>query len=364
MLALVVGTRPQHIKLASLIRAFDEAGLEYSIIHTGQHYDFEMDKIFFEELGLPKPIVHLGVGSGSHGVQTGLMLMRLEENYLKLKPKLVVVPGDTNSALAGGLAAVKLGIPVAHVEAGLRSRIPFMAEEINRVVLDHISQLLFAPTEAAYQNLIHEGIDIDKIYLTGDVMADNIMLFSERIDKAEIPIDITPKNYIYVTIHRAENVDNPFKLKEVVEALTYIPQAFNLEIVFPIHPRTRNRLIEFNLWSKLEKHKNIHLLKPVSYFTSLKFVKNATIVLTDSGGLQKEAFLLGTPAITLRETTEWVETVEYGWNTLVGTCKNRIIKAIKYYLDNKLEYSINPIDLYGGGKASKRIAKIISQYIN
>ena len=361
-ISFVVGTRPQHIKLASLIRAFNELGIEYNIIHTGQHYDYEMDKIFFDELGIPEPTVHLGVGSGSHAEQTGKILIAIEKAYKELCTRLAIIPGDTNSALAGGLAAVKLGIHVAHVEAGLRSRIPFMAEEINRVVLDHISSLLFPPTTYAYMNLIKEGIDYSKIYHVGDVMYDNIILFKRNIDKTPLP-ECIENNFIYTTCHRAENVDNPRNLKSIIDAIITIVNKYEYDIVFPVHPRTYKRLIEYRLLDKLRENKNICLLKPVSYFTSLKLIKNALIVLTDSGGVQKESFILGTPVVTMRNTTEWVETIEYGWNILVGHNKERIIKGIEYFLENKPK-KVDTSTIYGGGKASYRIASIMKKFIN
>lgn len=357
-IVFVVGTRPQFIKLASLVKAFNDQGLDYGIIHTGQHYDYELDRVFFEELGLPEPIEHLGVGSGSHGEQTGRIIIGVEKAYLKHGVKLALVPGDTNSALAAGLAGVKIGVDVAHIEAGLRSFEPYMAEEINRRVLDHVSTLLFPPTSYAYMNLLKEGIDFSRIFLVGDVMYDNILLFSRKIDEADLP-DCVDREYVYVTCHRAENVDHPDRLKNIVESLIKISSEYL--VVFPVHPRTLNKLHEYGLYDKLVD-KNICILKPVGYFTSLKLVKNASVTVTDSGGLQKESFILGTPVITLRNTTEWVETVEYGWNTLVGYGSDKIYEVFENIIVNKPR----PVDiggLYGYGYASKQIADIVKKYL-
>ncbi len=359
---IVVGTRPQHIKLLSLSRALEQSGISYGVVHTGQHYDYEMNGVFFEELSLPRPVAHLGVGSGSHGSQTARMILGLEKALSKLKPDLVVVPGDTNSALSGGLAAVKMGIPVAHVEAGLRSRDQFMPEEVNRIVLDHVCQLLFAPTVHAYNNLLREGVGIERAYLTGDVMADNIVLLQKHIDEVPSPISVERKDYVLVTVHRAENTDSPNRLQGIVKALLRIPRETGLKVIFPVHPRTRLRLKLYGFMNKLENAEGISVINPVSYIESLKLAKNASVVLTDSGGLQKEAFMLGTPVVTLRDTTEWVETVEYGWNTLAGAYEGRIIEALKHFLHEKPP-AVNAIEMYGGGKASARIASIIVSFL-
>lgn len=361
MLLIVVGTRPQHIKLASLARALNRQGIEYVVVHTGQHYDYELDEIFFEELDLPRPVAHLGVGSGSHGYQTGTMLMRLEKVYKKFKPKMIIVPGDTNSALAGALAGVKMGFPIAHVEAGLRSRLPYMAEEVNRVLIDHVSEMLFAPTEYAYVNLLKEGIDFSRIFLTGDVMADNIILFEKRID--EIFNEFHGEKYVYVTVHRAENTDNYFRLRNIVKALVKLSKEQDFTVVFPLHPRTQNKLSEYGLLNTLRNAENIKLMKPVGYVKSLRYARDARIVLTDSGGLQKEAFILRTPIVTLRETTEWIETVECGWNIPVGPDSSRIVEAVSTLLEKELP-EVDPLKFYGSGRASERIANLVREYLS
>jgi len=360
-IVFVVGTRPQLIKLASLVRAFNKKGLEYGIIHTGQHYDYEMDKIFFEELGLPEPIEYLGVGSGSHGEQTGKIIIGVEKAYLKHGVKIAVIPGDTNSALAAGIGGVKIGVEIAHVEAGLRSFEYYMAEEINRRVLDHISTFLFPPTVYAYMNLLKEGIDFSRIFLVGDVMYDNILLFKKQIERAKLP-ECIKEEYVYVTCHRAENVDFLERLKNIIYSLKKIADE-GYQIVYPIHPRAYRRLLDYGLYSVLEKHDNICLLRPVSYFTSLKLASQALVTITDSGGLQKESFILGTPVITMRNTTEWIETVEYGWNFIVGYGSSRIYEVFKNIVENPpKKTSIEGV--YGDGKASIRIADIIKKYLN
>lgn len=359
---IVVGTRPQVIKLASLVKALDKCNLEYGLVHTGQHYDFEMNSRLFDELKLPEPLVNLEIRGGLHGWQTGNMIIKLEETYLRLRPSLIIVPGDTNSALAGGLAAVKLGICVAHVEAGLRCGMPFMAEEINRTLLDHLARLLFAPTKTAYHNLLQEGVNKKMICISGDVMADNIVLFKRRLQNVVLPLGLVRKNYIYVTIHRSENVEDSTRLKTIVQILTSIPKLHDLEVVFPVHPHTQRRLKDMGLYDKLDASNKIHLLKPVGYFESLKLVMEAFSVLTDSGGLQKESFILQTPAITLRKSTEWVETVRYGWNLLADLDIRKISKGIESFSDLKPKLA-SPLKLYGNGEAATKIVHRIKEYL-
>ena len=311
IIAHVVGARPNFIKLAVLYPELRN-NFEQVIIHTGQHYDYELSRIFFNELDIPEPDYNLDVGSGSHGYQVGEMLKRCEGVLLEEKPRLVMVYGDTNSTLAGALASVKLGFPVAHVEAGVRSHERYMAEEVNRVVVDHVSELLFAPTKRAMENLRMEGIRRGA-YLTGDVMLD---LFNRFRDKFEEYRD--RNEFILVTVHRAENVDEPHRLRNILEALAESGE----EIVFPVHPRTRRRIEEHGLTRFLEAE-NIHLLQPLGYLEFLKSMSRAVKVVTDSGGVQKEAFYMAKPCITLREVTEWTETVETGWNILVGADRDK-----------------------------------------
>lgn len=350
----VVGARPQFIKMApvsrELRRCFDEV-----IVHTGQHYDYEMDRIFFEELSIPEPDYHLGVGSGSHGYQTGEMLKRVEEVLMKEKPDLVLVYGDTNSTLAGALAAVKLHIKVAHVEAGLRSFDKRLPEEVNRVLTDHVSDYLFAPTKTAVKNLYKEGIK-DGVYLTGDVMYDALLSNIKIAQKKSMILEelrLKSKKYLLATVHRAENTDNKKNLENIIEA--FIDS--NELIVFPAHPRTQKYLKTYGLIEKVKRAENILLINPVGYLDMLILEKNARKILTDSGGVQKEAYFLKVPCITLRERTEWVETVEDGWNILVGADKEKIIRAITEFEPNGRNYTYK----FGNGKASKEIVRILKQ---
>ena len=335
----IVGARPQFIKLAPLSKKLREEGFSEIIVHTGQHYDDNMSDLFFKELEIPEPDYNLGIGSGSHGAQTGRMLIAIEEVLLKEKPDLVIVYGDTNSTLAGALSASKLHIKLAHVEAGLRSFNRDMPEEINRIVADHLSDILFCPTETAVENLKREGIT-EGVYLVGDIMFDALMHFS-KISETKSNIlerfDLKPKGYYLATIHRAENTDNYERLKNILTALSQL----DMPVSFPIHPRTKSRVKEYNLEFLLEK---IRVIEPVGYLDMIKLEKNAKAILTDSGGVQKEAFWLKVPCITLRDETEWVETVKSGWNRLVGADCDKILSIVKNTgpgedVDFKDEYS-------------------------
>jgi len=342
----VVGARPQFIKAGAVNRAIQEFNKKKGRIreiwvHTGQHYDYLMDKVFFEELKLPKPDYHLEVGSGSHGEQTGLMLERVERVLKNEKPETVIIYGDTNSTLAGALAAAKLNIPVGHVEAGLRSYNSAMPEEINRLLTDHLSTFLFCPTDQAVINLLKEGIKDGRARIVknvGDVMYDSILYYSKLAEKRstilkelgfftpnsgraihESPLHRTP-NYYLVTLHRAENTDDPKRLKSILKALNEIGR--NTPTVLPLHPRTKKMMKVYHLFRGF---KNIKFIEPVSYFDMLKLEKNARAILTDSGGIQKEAYWFRVPCLTLREETEWVETIKGGWNVLTGAKVKRIV---------------------------------------
>ena len=310
-----------------------------------------MNKVFFDELKIPEPEYHLGVGSGTHGEQTGEMLKRTEEVLIKEKPDLVLVFGDTNTTLAGALAASKLHTKVGHVEAGLRSFDRRMPEETNRVLTDHCSDLLFCPTETAVDNLKREGIE-KGVYLTGDVMVDALkenIEIAERKSKILDELSLKPKDYYLATLHRAENTDDLKRLKNIVDAFCEIGN-----LIFPCHPRTEKFLREFNLWDKVTK--KIKIIKPVGYLDMLMLEKNAKKILTDSGGVQKEAYVLKAPCITLRENTEWVETVEDGWNILVGADKDKIIKMASDFKPEGEQRNV-----FGDGKASEEIVNIIGR---
>jgi UDP-N-acetylglucosamine 2-epimerase len=347
-IASIVGARPNFIKCAPLSRElrknFDEV-----LIHTGQHYDYEMDKIFFDELKIPEPDYHLGVGSGSHAYQTGEILKRTENVLLNEKPDLVLVFGDTNSTLAGALAAVKLHITTGHIEAGLRSFDRRMPEEINRILTDRCSDLLFCPTETAVENLKSEGI-INGVYLTGDVMVDAVqenIKIAERKSNVLNHLELRPKSYYLATIHRPENSDNIERLRDIGAAFCEVGN-----IVFPCHPRTENVLKQCGLWDMLNEHLNV--MKPVGYLDMLILEKNAQKILTDSGGMQKEAYIFKVPCITLRESTEWVETIEDGWNVLAGANNEKIVR-----MASDFEPTNEQRDVFGSGDASERIKKII-----
>ena len=350
----IVGARPQFIKLAPLSKVLREEGFKETIVHTGQHYDDNMSDIFFKELEISEPDYNLGIGSGSHGEQTGKMLIAIEEVLMKRKPDLVIVYGDTNSTLAGALASSKLHIKLAHVEAGLRSFNKMMPEEINRIVTDHLSDILFCPTETAVKNLEKEGIT-KGVYLVGDIMFDALMYFSrmsEEKSKILQNLKLNPKEYYLLTIHRAENTDNYDRLKNILLAIAQ----FRRKAVFPIHPRTRSRIKEFNLGNYLD-NENILLIDPVGYLDMISLEKNAFAIFTDSGGVQKEAFWLRVPCITLRDETEWIETVKYGWNTLVGANIEKILEAERNIKEGDyVDFS----DYYSAPKMKEIIIKEIS----
>jgi len=313
----IVGARPQFIKAAAVSRVLRaQSEMEETLVHTGQHYDDNMSEVFFEELEIPKPDFHLGIGSGTHGLQTGRMLEAVEQILLDKKPEWVLVYGDTNSTLAGALAAVKLHIAVAHVEAGLRSFNRHMPEEINRVLTDHASELLFAPTQAATQNLQREGISPNNVHLVGDVMYDAALFYGDRAErKSQIlqELGLKARNYVLATVHRAENTDDPIRLQAIFRGCATI--AKEIPVVVPLHPRTRGALERVGLREGLSHE--ILFTDPFGYLDMAMLEKNALLIATDSGGVQKEAFFYRVPCVTLRDETEWVELVEMGWNRLV-----------------------------------------------
>ena len=351
-IAAVVGARPQFIKMAPVSKELRKHFNEI-VIHTGQHYDYEMNKIFFDELKIPTPDYHLGVGSGSHGYQTGYMLKRIEEVVMKEKPDFVLIYGDTNSTLAGALAGAKLHIKVGHVEAGMRSFDKSMPEEINRILTDHCSDLLFCSTRTAVENLKRERIT-KGVYLTGDVMVDCLSYNKEIAEtKSKILNDLDLKNteYLVATIHRASNTDNKKNIKNIVAAFSEVEET----IVFPVHPRTEKFLREYRVYDKLKA--SVKLIKPLGYLDFLKLMNHAKRIITDSGGIQKEAYILKVPCITLRENTEWVETVEDEWNVLVGANKEKIVRMVKEFEPLLKTHK----DRFGSGDASKKIMRIIKK---
>ncbi len=350
----VVGARPNFVKLAALHPAIARR-FDHVIIHTGQHYDYEMSKIFFEHLEVPEPDYYLGVGSGTHGYQVGEAVRRTEEVLFRERPNIVVVYGDTNSALAGALAAVKAGFPVAHVEAGLRSFDMSMPEEVNRRVIDHVSSLLFAPTETAVWNLRRESV-MGEIHLTGDVHVDVLMRWVDVAEERSTIMDklgVEDKNYVLVTVHRAENVDNPHNLGRIVEVIREVPERYGRNVVFPVHPRTLTALRSFSLLERLGDPR-IALIGPLGYVDFIKLLRHAWRVITDSGGVQREAYLLGVPCIVIRDRTEWVDLVESGYVTLTGLDPRKVLAALE--TDAPRE---GPRDLLGRGNASEKIAEIL-----
>jgi UDP-N-acetylglucosamine 2-epimerase len=348
----VVGARPQFIKAAPLSRALRRRVREV-LVHTGQHYDRDMSEAFFEELGIPAPDRHLGIGSGSHGAMTGRMLEALEAVMREVGPDLVVVLGDTNSTLAGALAAAKLGIPVAHVEAGLRSFDAAMPEEINRRLTDHVSRLLFCPSPTALANLRAEGITRG-VHRVGDVMMDAVRQNLARARRAgSRPGAPAPRSYYLATLHRQENVDDPRRLASILRALASLSHP----TVLPVHPRTRKAISGLGL----RPAGRLHLRAPATYLEMLSLEAGARAVLTDSGGVQKEAFILGTPCVTLRETTEWVETLERGANRLVGADPARIQRAVRQIECARPRWS--PGRVYGRGRAAEAVARVVSGFL-
>ena len=349
----IVGARPQFIKAAPVSQVLRLEHTEI-LVHTGQHYDYGMSQLFFDELGLPEPDVNLGIGSGKHGEQTGQMLMGIEQILLEEKPDWVLVYGDTNSTLAGALAAVKLHTPVAHVEAGLRSFNREMPEEHNRVLTDHCADLLLCPTQTAVDNLAKEGI-IQGVHLVGDVMYDAVLQFSSLArERSNIlkNLGLKPGKYLLATVHRAYNTDDPERLRSILSAFEEIDE----QIVFPVHPRTRQRMTELGLNNPQSAIQNPKCIAPVGFLDMLMLEQNARIILTDSGGVQKEAYCFAVPCVTLRPETEWVETVEAGWNITVDADRERI----EWATNGKIWPGNSPPAIFGDGQASIRIESIIN----
>ncbi len=343
--------------MAPVIRACQKKGVTFSVLHTGQHYSYEMDRIFFEELSLPLPDYNLDVGSGTHAEQTGAIMTGIEKVFLQDSPDVVLVQGDTNTVLAGGLVGAKMHIPVGHVEAGLRSYDRRMPEEINRVVVDHVSDYLFAPTEDSCQNLVREGIDGSKIFITGNTVVD-ALLQNREIAGGKSPIlkklGLTSGQYLLVTAHRSENVDEKTRLKMIISGIRQVSEVYGLQVIFPMHPRTQKMMQEFNISSE-----GICIISPVGYLDFLELEAHAWLILTDSGGVQEEACILQVPCITLRENTERPETVDVGGNILAGSDSNRIIAAAQKMVSSSRSW-FNP---YGDGIAGTQIVEICSSAI-
>jgi UDP-N-acetylglucosamine 2-epimerase len=338
----VVGARPQFIKAAAVSRELRAHHVEI-LVHTGQHYDYEMSGVFFDGLEMPAPDVNLGVGSGSHGEQTGAMLKSIEDVLLGERPDCVLVYGDTNSTLAGALAASKLWIPIVHVEAGLRSFNRRMPEEINRVLVDHMSDLLLCPSDSAAAHLTNEGVTAT-VRVVGDVMLDVLNWAKARLDGNPPPavqrLGLTKGSHLLATVHRSENTNDASRLSRILAAFNAIDE----RVVFPVHPRTRKAIADIGGRTKA----HVHLIDPVGYLDMVALADSARLVLTDSGGLQKEAYWLGVPCVTLRDETEWVETVDAGWNTLAGADSASILDAVR----SRAQPSVHPA-LYGRGCAAK-----------
>jgi len=358
----VVGARPQFIKagvVSRIIRDNFSDRLDEILIHTGQHYDKNMSDIFFKQLDLPQPKVNLEIGSSSHGQQTGKMLSQLEQVFIQEKPDMVVVYGDTNSTLAGALAAAKIHLPVAHVEAGLRSWNRKMPEEINRVMVDHISNLLFCPSDVSINNLKQEGI-VEGVIKTGDVMHDSALYCAKKAEEEKEnfnrvceEFNVSSGNYFLATVHRAENTDQIENLKQIISSFDNLPQ----KVVWPVHPRTKRTMEE----NKIVCGNNVVLTSPFSYLDMILFLKNAAMVLTDSGGVQKEAMFFETPCVTLRSETEWTETLESGWNLLSDIDSDQILKTVEIHSKTPKK---NTEQIYGTGKSADKVITAILSFLN
>lgn len=357
----VVGARPNYMKVAPIHRSFQEYKnqVQHLICHTGQHYDANMSKIFFEELELPKPDFYLGVGSGTHAEQTAKIMIEFEKVLLDTKPDLVIVVGDVNSTIASSLVSVKLGVKVAHVESGLRSFDRTMPEEINRILTDQISDLLFVSEKSGLENLKKEGIDDGKIFFVGNTMIDSLIYYLPKIEKSEIldKLKLQPKQYITVTLHRPSNVDNPENLRLIFQQFEKIAEHF--KVVFPIHPRTK-RVLEFS--GIQNTNENILLIDPLGYIDFIKLVKNSKLVLTDSGGIQEETTYLKIPCLTLRDNTERPITCEVGTNKLIGKNYNKIAEECFNQIKNPKQNS--QIPPFWDGLTSKRIVEKIVNLFN
>ena len=361
--AVVLGTRPEIIKMARVVHELQRRGLDFRLVHTGQHYDYEMSQVFFEELNVPAPDEYLGVMSGSHGYQTARIIERSEKVLGDMKPDMVLIEGDTNSAMGVALASAKIKIPVGHVEAGCRSFDPWMPEEINRKVIADCAQLHFAPTKTAYENLLREGVPEEAVFLTGHPLVDLLEWIRPKVRSSKVleELGLEEKEYALLTVHREENVENEARLRSIVAAISKV----DLEVVFPAHPRTRKKLASYGLGNLLGS--NVRLIEPQPYSSTLRLIEGARVVFTDSGGIQQESYLLGVPCITLRERTEWVETVELGVNFLAGASEDGILKAYERVLsresDIKKKLAASKKDIFGDGTAARKIVDLVLEYL-
>ncbi|MFC1944095.1 non-hydrolyzing UDP-N-acetylglucosamine 2-epimerase [Chloroflexota bacterium] len=354
-ITIILGTRPEIVKMSPVVKELQRKKTDFFILHTGQHYSSYLDKVFFDQLELPQPKYNIKVGSGSHAEETGKMLIEMEQILLRERPDIALVEGDTNSVLAGALVASKLHIIIGHIEAGLRSYDKSMPEEINRVLVDHISDYLFAPTEMARGILLGEGIPERSIFVTGNTIVDAVYLNLKIADsRANIlqELSLEPKKYLLATVHRQENVDDMDRFGAILEGLKRISETFNLPLVYPVHPRSKKRIEEFNL-----QHDGIRLIPPLDFLDFLKFEANACLVLTDSGGVQEESCILGVPCVTLRDNTERPETLEVGANILAGVTPEEIVGKARIMIDRKNNWS-NP---FGDGRAGGRIVEILME---
>jgi len=357
---IILGTRPEIIKCAPVIRECQRREIPFILVHSGQHYSYEMDQIFFEELDLPKPHFALEVGSGSHGEQTAKILEKFEKVLLTEKPSVVLVQGDTNTVIAGALAAAKLHIPVGHIEAGLRSYFREMPEELNRLVADTLSDFLFVPTKNSADILRGEGYKNDRIFVVGNTVVDATLEHKEIANKSSKILDeleLEPRKYFVVTSHRPENVDHKERLRSILEALIDVSNKYKYSVVWPIHPRTQKMIEEFGLSPLLDEIHDLKKVKPIGYFDMLKLQSNAKLILTDSGGLQEEACILGVPCVTLRDNTERPESIEVGANKLAGVSTDDIIRSIEEMI-NKVPNWENP---FGKGDTAQQILNILSK---